>query len=509
MRFFNQLHRTVSLFLCLAIAASALTFAGFSAYAEENAAIPQSSWQMTVPQIRVTTAEGNGTTLQKADGYQNANITILGTDGSVLQDAVSFKVRGNTTAMTWVTKKAYTFKFEKKKDVLGMGKGKKWALIANAFDPTLLRNYTAFAIADELGLEYTSNRRFVELWVDDSFRGCYLLMEPVQEGKDRVNIDIESNDGKKDFLLEYEAMRVEDDVTYFTTDGLRFIASEPEEPTEEQLEYIKSTTHDIINTMQTGTRNEIEAKVDTDSFAKFYLLNEYLKTFDFDMSSVFFYYQNGKLYAGPPWDYDLSAGNGNPDYSARGVATHEPEGTFANARNLYKYLCKNAWFNEKVKEIYREHYGFFANISTDGGLLDSVREQYGDIIARNYHEAGWNAAKWWINIQLQPQKSYDGNYTFLKDWFSARNAWMTEYYEVYPTVLLGDADGNGTVNINDATAVSRAVASFPFDDIEQLRLRGDVNLDGRLTVDDVTLLQQYLADFTVEYAIGTMTKRGV
>ena len=121
---------------------------------------------LDVPQIRITTENGNGTTLQKEDGYQNATISITDTDGSVLSDSVQFKVRGNTTAMKTVLKKAYTFKFGKKKNVLGMGSGKKWSLIANAFDPTLLRNYTAFELARELGLEYTSNQKFVELFHD-------------------------------------------------------------------------------------------------------------------------------------------------------------------------------------------------------------------------------------------------------------------------------------------------------------------------------------------------------
>ena len=159
---------------------------------------------MTVPQIRVTTENGNGTALQKEDGYQNAQITITDTDGSVLTNNCQLKVRGNTTALSWIEKKAFTVKFDKKTDVLGMGKGKKWALIANAFDPTLLRNYMALSLAKKLGLAYTSEFAFVRAVGGRLFRGCYLLFEPVQEGSDRVDIDIESNEGKKDFLIEYE-----------------------------------------------------------------------------------------------------------------------------------------------------------------------------------------------------------------------------------------------------------------------------------------------------------------
>lgn len=138
---------------------------------------------------------------------------------------MNIKVRGNTTALYWVDKKSFTFKFSKKKDVLGMGKGKKWAIVANTFDPTLLRNYLAFETANELEIPYTSNHKFVELWLDGSFRGNYVLFEPVQQGEDRVDIDIKSNNGMKDFLVEYEtetAMQNPND-TYFKAANQRFI----------------------------------------------------------------------------------------------------------------------------------------------------------------------------------------------------------------------------------------------------------------------------------------------
>ena len=129
----------------------------------------------SVPKIKVVTDGGNGTSLEKADGYVPAKITISDSDGYELSDKVNFKVRGNTTALSWVKKKAYTFKFEKKKDVLGMGKGKKWALIANTFDPTLLRSYIAFNTAQELEIPFTSNQKYAEVWVDETYVGCYIL----------------------------------------------------------------------------------------------------------------------------------------------------------------------------------------------------------------------------------------------------------------------------------------------------------------------------------------------
>lgn len=493
----NFLKRIISLTICCTIVIFCMTCACGTAAAVEPPEPVQSPWAMTVPQIRVATELGNGTTLEKADGYQNAAITITDTDGSVLSDTCLFKVRGNTTALSWIKKKSFNFKFEKKKDVLGLGKGKKWALVANAFDPTLLRNYTAFSLAKELGLAYTSNFKMTELWVDGVFRGCYLLAEPVQEGKDRVDIDIESNGGKKDFLIEYEANRVEEDVTYFKVYGLRFIASEPETPDDEQLAYISNTLRNVIDVVANGTREEAAAVIDIESFAKFYVLNEYLKTFDLDTSSVFYYYKNGKLYAGPAWDYDLSSGNGNPEYGRRGMATYDPEGVFANDKNLFRFITVHDWFTDEVKKVYHDHYEFICGISQDGGFLDKAYAEYAAVFSRNYREANWVISKWWINIQMKPFGNYEQNFDYLKNWCRLRNEWMTEYYGApEPDFIKGDADGDGVVNINDVTMIQRCLSDIDISDRQGVIRRGDTDGDLMLTINDATIIQRRLAEFT-------------
>ena len=495
--------KALSLLLSMVLCVCAVFSVPFFAAAEEPA--ESSSVEGGVPKIVVATEDGNGVELKKADGYVQAQITITDTDGTELSDAVNIKVRGNTTALDAIQKKSFTFKFEKKKDVLGMGKGKKWAIVSNVFDSTLLRNFLAFETADELELAYTSQHKFVELWLDGSFRGSYVLFEPVQEGKDRVNIDIESNDGKKDFLVEYEtetAMASSDDL-YFTAGGHRFIATDPDEPDDEQLAYIQETLDDVINTMKTGTQEEIAEKVDLTSFAKYYLLNEYFKTYDFSVTSVFFYYQNGKLYAGPPWDYDISMGNTDPEKGPRCRKASSPRDVFANS-NLCAYLVDDAWFMDIVKTVYEEHYDYFAQIHTDGGVLDTLRSTYSKTIDRNFTEAGWNPSRNWINIQRRNDSTYDGNYNFLKNWLKERNEWFEEYLEPFVReYLIGDTDGSEDVSILDATAIQRILAELDYD--PYYVIRGTIT-DKELNILDATAIQRYLAEFEDPHGIGAVSK---
>ena len=74
-------------------------------------------------------------------------------------------------------------------------------------------------------------------------------------------------------------------------------------------------------------------------------------------------------------------------------------------------------------------------------------------------------------------------------------------YILLDEVMLGDADGDGVVNINDVTAIQRHVAEFKALDDLQAKA-ADVNGDGSVTIEDATILQQYLAEYELSYPIN-------
>ena len=70
-------------------------------------------------------------------------------------------------------------------------------------------------------------------------------------------------------------------------------------------------------------------------------------------------------------------------------------------------------------------------------------------------------------------------------------------------VMLGDADSNGSVNINDVTAIQRHVAEFEV--LEDLQAKAaDVNGDNSVSIEDATLVQQYLAEYEIDVPIGVV-----
>lgn len=528
-----MLKKTISLSLSILILISSIITFSVSAEAKPE-----------VPKITFTTENGNGTSLLKSDGYVNASVNIEDVDGTSLSDNIIMKVRGNSSAFDSIAKKSYNFKFAKKKNVLNMGSGKKWALISNIFDPTLARNYVAFSLAKELGIPYSSEFKIVEVVVDGSFRGCYLLIEPVGDGKDRVDIDVNGDDGKKDFLLELEASREEADVKYFKSNGIRFAVSEPDPPSDEQVSYMQSTMDDVIGTIKSGTKEEIESKIDVSTFVKFYLLNEFLKTVDFDFSSVFFYYKDGKLCAGPPWDYDLSTGNVNKDFSARYASSYRTDGLFISSFNLYKWLCAKDWFNDLTKAEFIKHYSYFADIPAKDGVIESFYNTYEKVIKRNFKDAGWKVNKYYVNVMKYPLDTFEENWDFYVNWCKERVDWLTEYYGVDPStepateepttetatsqpetettaqatepVTEESAPATETTAVETTEPVTEASTTEPAatETVEPISepvtnttekstvnpvktLLGDVDGDGKITIKDATLIQKYLAKFVM------------
>ncbi len=445
----KTLTKTISLSLSLLILVCAVI--SFEASADSV---------MEVPRITFITENNNGISLKKSDGYVNAEVTVDDVDGSSFSESVVMKVRGNSTAFDSISKKSYNFKFSKKKNLLNLGNGKKWALISNVYDPTLARNYVALSLAEKLGIQYTSAFKVVEVVVDGSFRGCYLLVEPVGTGKDRVDIDTESNSGKKDFMIELESSRQEDDVKYFTSNGLRFAMSEPDTPTDEQVVYAQLTIDDVINTIKNGTKDDIENKIDTESFAKFYLLNEYLKTVDIGFSSVFFYYKDGRLYAGPPWDFDLSSGNVNKDYSSWYASSYKTDGLFVKNYNFFKWLCEKPWFNDLVKTELCVHYNYINSIAAEGGVIDSFYNTYRNDINRNFNKNCWKVNAYYVNVMKKPLDTYQENYDYFVNWCRERSDWLINYFDAEP--ILNPKYERLIKNTFTPDAVDGNVAGFNF-----------------------------------------------
>lgn len=117
--------------------------------------------------------------------------------------SISIRGRGNST---WsMPKKPYRIDFPSKTSMFGLPAAKKWVLLANYQDPTLLMNDIAFELGNRFGLQYNHSSIHVELFINGTYRGNYQLTEQNEIGEGRVNVD--KNNG---FLVELDQYYDED-----------------------------------------------------------------------------------------------------------------------------------------------------------------------------------------------------------------------------------------------------------------------------------------------------------
>ncbi|MFT4144083.1 MAG: CotH kinase family protein [Mobilitalea sp.] len=364
--------------------------------------------------------------------YTSISVALLDKEGGefeeIIDEAAELKIRGNSS--TEVVKKTYTIKFSEKQDVLGMGKAKKWALIANAFDKSLMRNKMVFDFAKNIGLEYSPDCTFVDLYLNGRYMGNYLVTEVVEEAAARVDIDSENGD----FLIEREYDRVDEDTTYFRTPifGYRFGINEPEVVSDEQLETITEFFRKVEQAIQDRDWELFTSYVDERSYIDFYITNELFKVVDIDYSSTRFYIKDGKLYGGPPWDNDLSSGNAEEhfyyDYNYHeGFGPNSSYlGLWCN-KNLYSYCYEFPEFKEALSKRYLELQDQIVNLYEDNSFgknqIDLLIERFGKSFERNFTNTGWGFINDFI-LERVPESTFEGNVEYLRDWLKKRNEYL-------------------------------------------------------------------------------------
>ena len=119
----------------------------------------------------------------------NSRVYIISEDGTKLLEDSSTGVRGRGNASWGFPKKPYRLKFSEKRSPLNApAKAKKWTLISNYGDKTLMRNILAFEVSRRMGMDYTPYCYPVDLILNGEYKGCYQLCDQIEVAPNRVDI---------------------------------------------------------------------------------------------------------------------------------------------------------------------------------------------------------------------------------------------------------------------------------------------------------------------------------
>lgn len=393
--------------------------------------LPEEEPLVQLGQIQITT---NGNIY---DEYSTAIVTAQWVGGGVVNQTVQIRHRGYTSNTT--NKKSYNIKFEDKVDLMGMEEGKKWSLLGNPFDKSLLRIVVGFDFAAGLGLPYTSQARLCKLWLNGVYKGIYVAIEPVDAKKGRVDIDTKTGA----FIVERNNTREEDGVTYIKTNaGIRYEMSDPDTPNAAQTAAALEILNHVEQEVQSLDHTRYEKVIDVSSFVDFYIFEELIKDIDFARFSTRYFYSEGLLYAGPPWDLDLSQGNISGVYGeviykkyynrdGYGDGSGDSANGFWAQKDYYQWLCKDPYFMDLVKARWAEVSVLAHNLYEENALgtarIDEYLAAYQKDLESNYTSDGshWPLS-WPLGIleYHEPAKDYPGNVELYRDWLRRRVTWL-------------------------------------------------------------------------------------
>ena len=271
------------------------------------------------------------------DKYMDIAVNIVSPNGtSQFEDTVLIKGRGNTT---WnEDKNPYQILLNNEASLCGMKSSRKWALLANYFDESKLLNKMAFDMSEAIGLQYSSESDWVDLYADGRYLGNYLLCKEPDINHNNLDIgDLEKANSlaMRDQFITFENNQFKgysydnppspvsggyliekNSEKYYKNKkcGFKiaqypFTIKSPNNASREQIEYI-AEIFDHTNAVLTNDIKNRKEVIDEYSFARRFLIEELFFNCDAFKSSYFFYKKPtlNKIYAGPCWDYDKAMG---------------------------------------------------------------------------------------------------------------------------------------------------------------------------------------------------------
>tara|TARA_B100000575_G_scaffold281638_1_gene272490 strand:+ start:603 stop:1934 length:1332 start_codon:yes stop_codon:yes gene_type:complete len=324
--------------------------------------------------------------------------------------------------------------------LLGLPEENDWILYAPWSDKSLMRNVLIYSLSNDMG-RYAPRSEFVELYLNNEYRGVYVLMEKIKRDKNRVaisSLDPNSNSGDNltgGYILKFDWAETGDNNGGFFSliDGMRYNYHypKPDEISSEQESYIQSYINSYENIMNSNKYNSEQGYskfIDIGSFVDFIILQEISRNVDAYGLSTYIYKDkesiNNMLTAGPIWDFNH--GFGNCDY----YKAWETDGW--NISYTYEDMDQRAfwwlklWNDDNFKEMVEDRYKVLRRSILSTTNINTKVDQYVSELGNSVNK---NFTKWPIlGEYIWPNKevfdTYQEEIIYLKSWINNRLTWM-------------------------------------------------------------------------------------
>lgn len=385
--------------------------------------------------LPIVYVDTGGAAIDSKEDYVEGTVSINGGDSFESLTDVEMKIKGRGNSTWWQggvwNKWPYQIKFGDKTEVLGMPKDKKWVLLAEISDVSLIRNKIVREIANSGNFDYVPQAEYVELFLNNEHAGTYLIGQKVEESENRVNI------GDNGYLVEIDTDangRIDPEDVYFKSSQSNFWSEnnvfnikEPElDYGSDKFNTIKNLVDNFEKALFGDNFKDPElgyrAYIDLDSFIDWYIVNEISKNQDAaSYSSIYFnYIPSGKIKMGPIWDFDLAFGNVN--YSTAEFST----GFWIKSGSpWYKRMFEDDYFTNLVKERYNF---FYENLDQFNSKVDDFELYISKSQKKNFELFPGlldpNVELWPVPARFD---SHHGYVDYLKTWIRDRMEWLNTW----------------------------------------------------------------------------------
>jgi spore coat protein CotH len=371
--------------------------------------------------------------IKRPDGSRNFLTDINSAEYLNYDGRIGIEIRGSTSQD--LPKKPYgltTLKADNKSNnnvsLLGMPSENDWVLNSFAFDPSFMRDFLSYNLSRQIG-DYASRVVYCEVVINGKYVGLYALQEKLKSNSERINIlkigssDVSLPNVTGGYITKADKTTGGDPVawTMFSNiGGTDFIHElpKPASVTQEQNTYIHNEFLKLASS--SGNSDFISgypSVIDVPSFVDYMLLCELASNVDSYQYSTFFHKdRNGKLRAGPIWDFNLTYGN---DLFQWGLDRSKTDvWQFANGDNIGPNFWGDLFADSNFKCYLSKRWNEL--IQTGKPFNYSSLEQSIDDTVNYITEA-----KNRDNIKWGTLRDFTTEITLIKTYLSARIPWIT------------------------------------------------------------------------------------
>ncbi len=383
--------------------------------------------------------------------------THISDPANVYNGRISIEMRGSSS-QTRFPKKSFSLETQTNTgennnvSLLGLPEENDWILYGPYSDKSLQRNALLYHIARKMG-NYAPRSVYVELIINDTYQGLYLLMERIKWDKNRLDIkktdpeDISGDNLTGGYILKIDKLTGETGSTWVSEypaphnpeKSIRFECAypKPDDLQPEQLAYLQEYLAQFENVLNspnyTDSLSGYRRWIDTDSFIDYLLCNELSYNVDGLRMSTFLHKNrnsiDGRLKMGPVWDFNLAFGNGW-DCDVQNSIGYLKDYNIVCPNNNYHIpfwwdrLLSDPYFSDQLQCQWQDYRHRFLHTDSVFQYLDQQAASLGAAIDRNFNKWPILPIKVWPNFFQADD--YTGELELTKQWIQNRLEWLDE-----------------------------------------------------------------------------------